>query len=414
MTWIRFIWSFRKALRAHCSCALTLRRCRFAPWKSGSLRCASSCRERCIAATIQTPRTLSCFTRSKGLRSTSTSRSARRATGPVSTATAKNAGDIEFDRWFGEWKIAGPKTRLHARTKILFDEIFDGSSEIAESDVDGDRKPFDLVKHERVRGVWIVAAIHLSRHDDAHRRLPLFHGANLHRRSVSAQEQWARSAFRKLQIKRIHVIAYRMKFRNIQRFEIVVRRFDFRTFHHGKSYGYKNIFDFLEDLADQMTRTDRTDDSRKGEVRALFRRGGLVRSRLDGRTAHIHLRFHVRAKFIQACSNGAFEVWRGRLQPIVGDAGKNARFPAEPSVTELFELGFAVHGGNCGVEVRANFREQRRNLLRLRNTESSECFFVRTVGGRHDGRIEYIAKRAKPRAPSRFFRRGDLRSLRTE
>ena len=41
-------------VRATC-CAPTLRRCRFAPWKSKSLPCASSCPEKSIAAIIQTP-----------------------------------------------------------------------------------------------------------------------------------------------------------------------------------------------------------------------------------------------------------------------------------------------------------------------------------------------------------------------
>jgi hypothetical protein len=38
-------------------------------------------------------------------------------------------------------------------------------------------------------------------------------------------------------------------------------------------------------------------------------------------------------------------------------------------------------------------------LLRLRDAESGECFFLRTVSGRHDGKIEYIARSVNVRAP---------------
>src|SRR4029077_4861680 len=58
-----------------------------------------------------------------------------RAAGTGPTAAAENAGDVEFPRRFGERKITRTKTRFHAGTKILFDEIFDGAGEIAERDI---------------------------------------------------------------------------------------------------------------------------------------------------------------------------------------------------------------------------------------------------------------------------------------
>src|SRR5262249_54143166 len=106
---------------------------------------------------------------------------ARRATCRGSAAAAKNAGDIEFHGWFGKWKITWPETGLHARPKKLSDEIFDGAGEIAKGDVCIDRQPFNLVKHEGVRGVGIVAAVHLAGNNHADRRLLLFHSANLYR-----------------------------------------------------------------------------------------------------------------------------------------------------------------------------------------------------------------------------------------
>src|SRR5207237_5030636 len=80
---------------------------------------------------------------------------------------AENAGDIEFDRRLGERKIAGPEARLDARAEKLLHKIFDGAGEIAETDVGVHGQAFDLMEHEGVRVVGIVAAIDLAGNDDA-------------------------------------------------------------------------------------------------------------------------------------------------------------------------------------------------------------------------------------------------------
>jgi len=56
---------WRRCFAAATYCARTLRRCRFARWKNRSRPCASSSRAKSIAATIPTPRTATCSTRSK-------------------------------------------------------------------------------------------------------------------------------------------------------------------------------------------------------------------------------------------------------------------------------------------------------------------------------------------------------------
>src|SRR5438876_1024371 len=101
----------------------------------------------------------------------------------------EGARDVEFNRWLGERKIAGPEARLHAGTKKLLYEILDGAGEIAEGNVRVHGEAFDLVKGERMRGVRIIAAIDLAGDNDAHGRLLLFHGADLHGRSVRAEKE---------------------------------------------------------------------------------------------------------------------------------------------------------------------------------------------------------------------------------
>ena len=120
----------------------------------------------------------------------------------------KDAGDVEFDGRLGEREIAGAETRFHAFAEELLHEIVDGAGEIAEGDVRIHGEAFDLMEHEGVRRIRIIAAIDLARHDHAHGRLALLHGANLHGRSVRAQKKRTRRAFRQFQVERVHVIAH--------------------------------------------------------------------------------------------------------------------------------------------------------------------------------------------------------------
>jgi hypothetical protein len=41
-----------------------------------------------------------------------------------------------------------------------------------------------------------------------------------------------------------------MEFGDVERFEIVVRRFDLRAFDYGEADGDEDVFDLLENLAD--------------------------------------------------------------------------------------------------------------------------------------------------------------------
>src|SRR5437016_12497708 len=188
------------------------------------------------------------------------------ATSGRAGSTAEGAGDFELDAWLRERKIAGAEARLDAGAEELFYEIFDGAGEIAEGNVGVNGEAFDLVEGERMRGVGIVAAIDLAGNDDANGRLLLFHGANLHGRSVGAKKERRRRAFWQFQIEGVHVVADRMKLRDIQRLEIVVRRFDFGAFDDREADGEENVFDFLEDLADQVMGADGANDSGEREV----------------------------------------------------------------------------------------------------------------------------------------------------
>src|SRR5215831_2748568 len=105
----------------------------------------------------------------------------------VAGAAAKDARSVEFDRRLRERKIAWTETRFHVFAEELSDEVVNRSGEIAKSDVLVDGQAFDLMEHEGVRGVGIIAPVNLAWDDDAHGRLALLHGANLHGRRVGAE-----------------------------------------------------------------------------------------------------------------------------------------------------------------------------------------------------------------------------------
>jgi hypothetical protein len=60
---------------------------------------------------------------------------ARAAACACAATAAEDAGDVEFDTRFGEREVAGTEAGFYSGAEDLFDEVFDGASEIAEGDV---------------------------------------------------------------------------------------------------------------------------------------------------------------------------------------------------------------------------------------------------------------------------------------
>ena len=78
---------------------------------------------------------------------------------------------------------------------------------------------------------------------------------------------------------------------NVERFEIVVRRFNFGAFHDGEADGEEDIFDFLENLADEMVRADGTNDAGEGKVDFLVGGNRFGRGFLGGNTEGLQVGF---------------------------------------------------------------------------------------------------------------------------
>ena len=162
------------------------------------------------------------------------------------------------------------------------------------------------MEDERVRGIGVVAAIDLAGNDDADGRLALFHGADLHRGGVGAEKQRRWSAFREIEVEGVHVVADGMKFGNVESFEIVIRRFDFGAFDDGETDGDEDVFDLLEDLADEVVRADGALDAGERKVDVFEGEGGLVGAGFDGLAAGFDLGLDMSAEFVEAGADGTF------------------------------------------------------------------------------------------------------------
>ncbi len=96
-----------------------------------------------------------------------------------------------------------------------------------------------------------------------------------------------------------------MEFRNVERLEIVVGRFDFGAFDDGEADGDEDVFDLLEDLTDQVMRADGACDAGEREVDVFACEGRLVGAGFDGLAAGFDLAFDVSAEFVEAGAYGA-------------------------------------------------------------------------------------------------------------
>ena len=81
---------------------------------------------------------------------------------------------------------------------------------------------------------------------------------------------------------------------NIERLEIVVRRFHLRPGNHGVAERKKNPLDFLERLPQRVPRAERPHHAGKREVFALARERRLFRRGFDRRAPRFERRFDVR------------------------------------------------------------------------------------------------------------------------
>src|SRR5579864_6549289 len=141
-----------------------------------------------------------------------------RSTATLSTSPADEAGDEHLRAGLGEGKKRRPEAGLRVRTKQCLHGMIERALQVAESYVRVHRQAFNLMEHGRMAGIRRVFAVDFARNHNAQRRLHLFHGANLHGRSVRAKQLLLAARLRFLigEEERVLTIARGMVWRKIQ------------------------------------------------------------------------------------------------------------------------------------------------------------------------------------------------------
>ena len=107
--------------------------------------------------------------------------------------------------------------------------------QVGEVDVGINNQPFHLMEHRGV-SLIVIVTIYTARGDNTDRRLFFLHGADLHAGSLRTQQT------RRVKPESVVVSARRMMARNVQRIEVMIVIFDFRTSRHGKAQLTKETF----------------------------------------------------------------------------------------------------------------------------------------------------------------------------
>src|SRR5271170_4895014 len=171
------------------------------------------------------------------------------------------------------------------------------------------------------------------------------------------------SAARARDIESVHIVARGMMLGNVERLEIVVRRFDFGAGDDAEADGGEDAQKFVVGLADQVARADRALDAGEREVNfvagcgALFHRCFLFsRERSDSC-------FYVRLQRVETLADGGFDLFGCRLQPVLGNLGKNSRLAAQPLYSRDAQINRINILSSVAIECRAQLTEKGCNLV---------------------------------------------------
>ncbi len=122
----------------------------------------------------------------------------------------------------------------------------------------------------------------------------------------------------------------------------------------------------------QMARADGPLDARQREVEALARARRLLGGGFRRGAALFDDSLNVRAQVVERLPDGALELWRGGLQPVVGDLRQHAGLAPQPSVAERFPARFVARRVCVADEFRSEVGEERSHLRRLGDAKLRE------------------------------------------
>src|SRR5208337_4731592 len=192
--------------------------------------------------------------------------------------------------------------------------------------------------------------MNFSRTHDAHRRLHLLHGPDLHRRSVRAQEQAIAQRLRFLtgDEKRVLRVARGMVRRKVQSLEIVKVGFNLRPFLNRVAQIAEDANHLVHRLDDGMFGADGTANAGEGDVETatlkffplqslevrvysaygLQSGGGLSGEEFDALLSLRYMPFHFSLDCIYSLPNFTFRIGRRDLEPEICNLGYYPVFPS--------------------------------------------------------------------------------------
>src|SRR5208282_5876745 len=94
--------------------------------------------------------------------------------------------------------------------------------------------------------------------------------------------------------------------------------------------GNEDVFDFLEDLANQVMGADGAVDAGERKVDAFASEGRLFGAGFDGRAARFNLRFDVGFELVLFSTDDGDKFARSLFSPVVTDQSQDAPFSTEP------------------------------------------------------------------------------------
>ncbi len=250
--------------------------------------------------------------------------------------------DVDLERGLGEGKERRAKPHLHlVDLEERLAEFLQDPFQVAEMRVLVDHEPLDLVEHRRV-GLVGIAAIGAAGNDHADRRLLRQHGADLHRRSVRAQQQ-PRAVRLGVEIERVVHLAGGMALGKIELGEVEVVGLDVGTFGDREAHVGEDRGELVDHLADGMDAADLGGRlaHRQGHVDRLGVEARLERGILQGVAARGERGVHGVLEAVDA---------RPLLLALVG-RHRSERLEQSRDRSALAERGDA-HGFQCRLVIR--------------------------------------------------------------
>jgi len=135
---------------------------------------------------------------------------------------------------------------------------------------------------------------------------------------------------RSFDVEGVHVVARGMVLGDVERFEVVVGRLDFRPFDYRESDGKENALELFVGLADQVAGANRALDARQGKIDLIARGGCAFCCSFEFLALGFQCRFDMRLELLKFLADDRLEFLGCGLEPVVADQHERTRFPADP------------------------------------------------------------------------------------